>query len=120
MVQRIIPEFLAFLLGSGTESRFNASMKLIRLTACFLVFCLSSLQGSPLDPKGDAKITKNEAEHIALKRFPGARVTSAKLETVQGKLVWSLQIAEEGAKTARQVAVNAVTGRIAPPAEEKP
>ncbi len=95
-------------------------MKLISFAVCSLVLCLAPIQASPLDPKGNAKITKNEAEHIALKRFPGARVTSAKLETVQGKLVWSLQILDEGAKSARAVAVDAMTGRIAPPAGEKP
>ncbi len=95
-------------------------MKLISFAVCSLVLCLAPIQASPLNPKGNAKITKNEAEHIALKRFPGARVTSAKLETVQGRLVWSLQIAEEDARTARPVAVDALSGRIAPPAGEKP
>lgn len=88
-------------------------MKMISFAACAFLLCLSPLQGSPLHPTGKAKITKNEAEHIALKRFPGARVKSAKLETVQGKLVWSLQIVEEGAKPARHVAVDAMSGRMA-------
>ena len=95
-------------------------MKLLSFVLCSLVLGFSPLQASPHDLGGNAKITKNEAEHIALKRFPGAHVTSAKLETVQGKLVWSLQIADEGARTVQQVAVDAVTGRIVPPAGEKP
>lgn len=92
-------------------------MKLISLAAFSFVLCLSPIQASPHNPNGKAKITKNEAEHIALKRFPGARVTSAKLETVEGKLVWSLRIVKDGAKPARQVAVDAMTGRMV---EKKP
>ena len=88
-------------------------MKLISLVACAFILSLSLLlQASPLDPKGNAKITKNEAEHIALKRFPGARVTAAKLETVQGKLVWSLQITKNDSKPSKEVEVDAMTGGI--------
>lgn len=88
-------------------------MKLISLTALSCFLCLSWLAASPLDPEGPAKITKNEAEHIALKRFPGAHVTAAKLETVQGKLVWSVEIAGPKTQPSTAVAVDAVTGRIA-------
>ncbi|HEY5036118.1 MAG TPA: PepSY domain-containing protein [Chthoniobacterales bacterium] len=84
-------------------------MKLIRLAAFSLLLCASTLQASPLNPEGNAKITKNEAEHIALKRFPGAHVTWSKLETKEGKLVWSLELAGP----AQHVAVDAMTGRIA-------
>jgi uncharacterized membrane protein YkoI len=91
-------------------------MKLILLVACSVLLCASTLSASPRNPKGDAKITKNEAEHIALKRFPGAHVTWAKLETKEGKLVWSMQLAGP----AQHVAVDAMTGRIAVINEKKP
>ena len=95
-------------------------MKLTFLAACVLLLVSSPLSANSPDSKGKAKITKNEAEHLALKRFPGARVTSARLDTVQGKLVWSLQLVEESAKPPRQVAIDAMTGRISSPAGEKP
>ncbi len=87
-------------------------MKLISLLVLLLALCLSPLQASPLNPKGDAKITKNEAEHIALKHHEGARVTAAKLEKVEGKLVWSIEILGLKAKQATQVTVDAMSGRI--------
>lgn len=87
-------------------------MKLFSLIVflSFLVFAPLRAE-SPLNPKGDAKITKNEAEHIALRQYPGARVTEGKLETVHGKLVWSLQLATTSEGT-KPVAVDAMTGRI--------
>ncbi len=91
-------------------------MKLIRFAAFSVLLCSSTLQASPLDPKGGAKITKNEAEHIALKRFPGAHVTWSKLETEDGKLVWSLELAGP----AQHVAVDAMTGHIAIADSKKP
>ena len=87
-------------------------MKLISLTALSLLLCLSFLSASPLDTKNGAKITKNEAEHIALKNYPGARVTAARLEKAAGGLVWLIEIASPKTKTAVAVTVDAVSGRI--------
>ncbi len=95
-------------------------MKLISLAVCGFFLCCATLQASPLDPPGHAKITKNEAEHIALKRFPGGQVTAAKLEKVEGKLVWSLEIAPAKAEAVQHIEVDAMTGRIAGGAKEKP
>ena len=89
-------------------------MKMLSLTALSLLLGLSLLSASPLDPKGDAKITKNEAEHIALRHYPRARVTAATLEKVKGKLVWSIEIAKPKSKPVVKVAVDAMSGRIVP------
>ncbi len=93
-------------------------MKLISLAALSLLLSLSLLGASPRHPKG-AKITKNEAEHIALKHYPGARVTAAKLETVRGILVWSIEIAPSNAQPV-VVAVDARTGRVEPGKNKTP
>ena len=85
-------------------------MKLISLSALSLFLTVSLLVAGP-HHRRDAKITKNEAEHIALKHFPGARVTAAKLETARGILVWSIVIAPGNAQRVA-VAVDARTGRV--------
>lgn len=85
-------------------------MKRFCLVIFFLFLGGSSLCASPLDPQGNAKITRNEAQHIALKRHKGARVTAAKLETIEGKLIWSIDLAQ-GEHPAR-VTVDAMSGRI--------
>ena len=87
-------------------------MKLLFLAALSLLLCFSPLFASPLDPEGDAKITKNEAEHIALKRYPSSRVTAAKLEKVAGRLVWLIEIAPPQSKPVVAVTVDAMSGRI--------
>ncbi|MGH7939183.1 MAG: PepSY domain-containing protein [Chthoniobacterales bacterium] len=78
------------------------------------------LQASPLNPPSHAKITRNEAEHIALKKFPGAHVTSAKLQKMQGNLVWMIDIAIQKNESSTRVEVDAMTGRVLSAANKKP
>jgi uncharacterized membrane protein YkoI len=88
-------------------------MKFFSLSALCLLVGVSIICANPQDKDGGAKITKNEAEHIALKQHPGARVTAAKLETVQKVKVWSIEITE--GEERQTVLVNAMSGRIVPP-----
>lgn len=87
-------------------------MKLISFAALWLVVSLALLQANPLHPPAGAKITRNEAQHIALKRFPGGHVKAVKLEKAKGKLIWSMAIAKPKSQTLTEVAVDAMTGRI--------
>lgn len=87
-------------------------MKFFSLSALSLLLGLSMVCASPLEKEHGTKITKNEAEHIALKHHEGARVTAAKLETIAGRKVWSLEIAQGKHRT--MVAVDATSGRILP------
>lgn len=87
-------------------------MKFFSLTALSLLLGLSMVGASPLEKEHGIKITKNEAEHIALKHHEDARVTAAKLETVAGKKVWSIEIAQ--GKHLTMVEVDAMSGRILP------
>lgn len=88
-------------------------MKFFSLSALCLLVGVSMVWASPLETKSGAKITKNEAEHIALKQHPGARVTAAKLETVQKVKIWSIEIAQ--GEQRQMVLVDAMSGRIIPP-----
>ena len=87
-------------------------MRLFTILASSLVVGLSLLQASPEEPKDGAKITRNEAEHIALRDHAGARVTAAKLETVQGKMVWLVDVAEPKTQHVMHVSVDAMSGHI--------
>jgi uncharacterized membrane protein YkoI len=77
-----------------------------------LLLSASLLQANPRDAKSGAKITKNEAEHIALKDHPGARVTAARLEKTGGKLVWLVDVSEPTAIQLIHITVDAMSGRI--------
>ncbi|HEY1770807.1 MAG TPA: PepSY domain-containing protein [Chthoniobacterales bacterium] len=94
-------------------------MKLIRLACLSVLISCATLAASPANPPADAKITKNEAEHIALKQFPHAHVTWSKLEKVSGQMVWSLEIAQPNGKNER-VTVDAMSGRVISPAGKQP
>ena len=116
--ERFSDRLPAVLLEKSSAQSVPEGMKIFFLSILSIFLGLSLLAASPQNPKGDAKITKNEAEHIALRQHHGARVTAAKLETVEGKLVWSIEVAQGENRT--MVAVDAMTGRIVPPKDDRP
>ncbi len=85
-------------------------MKAFSLFVLSLFLGLSLAGASPLEKKFGTKITKNEAEHIALRPHKGARVVGATLETVGGTKVWAIEIAQ--GKRLTMVKVNATSGRV--------
>jgi uncharacterized membrane protein YkoI len=93
-------------------------MKFLSFTALSLVLALSSLTAAP-SAKEAAKITRNEAQHIALKSHRGARVTAATMETVGGKLVWAIEITGPKAQHITHVNVDAMSGQILSQKREK-
>ena len=58
----------------------------------------------------EAKITKEQAQAVALKRAPG-NVESAELERERKRLVWSFDI-RNSKGTITEVQVSAITGRV--------
>ncbi|MGH8094677.1 MAG: PepSY domain-containing protein [Chthoniobacterales bacterium] len=100
------------LLASSRKKSLHLDMKLLSLVAFSFVGSLALLQANPADSKGGAKITMNEAEHIALRDHARARVTSAKLESVHGKMVWSVDVAGPKAGHLVHVSVDAMSGQI--------
>jgi len=61
----------------------------------------------------EAKVTKSQAEKIALTKIRGGIVKSAELEKEHGLLIWSFDIAKPGTKNITEIQVDAKTGRIA-------
>lgn len=90
-------------------------MKHICLFLLLSLFQTAILQAEPATPK--TKITRDEAQHIALKQMPDASVKSARLEQKTGKAIWAVAIAKHGAKSATDIYVDASTGRILSAAE---
>ncbi len=54
-----------------------------------------------------AKITKAEAEHIALAKVPHGSIKSAEIENEKGHLVWSFDIAQTGSRDITEILVDA-------------
>jgi hypothetical protein len=67
-----------------------------------------------------SKITKARAERIALTKVPGGSIRSAELETAQGLRFWSVYIAKPGSKNAKEIRVDATSGRILAVQTERP
>ena len=77
-------------------------------------------QPSEAELMKQAKITKAEAEQIALAKVPRGIVTSAEIEKEKGHLVWSFDIARPGTHDITEVLVDAKTGRIISTQTESP
>jgi hypothetical protein len=74
----------------------------------------SSVLGAPSEAEllRQAKISKTQAEKIALEKVPNGKIESAEIENEHNALVWSFDIANPGTKNITEVLVNAKTGKI--------
>jgi uncharacterized membrane protein YkoI len=63
-------------------------------------------------PASKAKISKAEAEKIALSRVPGGTVTKGDIEEQLGRLVWSFDIVGSSTPPHTKVTVDAMTGTV--------
>lgn len=62
------------------------------------------------EKKEHVKITKAEAEKIALKAVPGGKVTEAELEHEHGMFIWSLDV--KSGKTNKEVWISPRSGKV--------
>jgi uncharacterized membrane protein YkoI len=60
----------------------------------------------------DAKISKADAQKIALAKVPNGAIKESELEKEKGKLIWSFDVATPGTKNITEVNVDAITGEI--------
>ncbi len=59
-----------------------------------------------------AKLSKEQAEKIAMTKVPGGKIKEGELEMEGGVLLWSFDVATEGSKNITEVNINAVTGKV--------
>jgi uncharacterized membrane protein YkoI len=67
-----------------------------------------------------AKITKTEAERVALAKVLHGIVKSAEIEKEKGRIVWSFDIARPGSGDITEILVDAKTGKIISTQTESP
>ena len=70
--------------------------------------------------ESQAKISKTEAEKIALGKVPGGTIKEGELEKEKGKLIWSFDIATPGTPDIKEVQVDAVSGEVVSVETETP
>jgi uncharacterized membrane protein YkoI len=70
--------------------------------------------------EAQAKITRAQAEKIALDKAPGGTIKEGEIEKEKGKLIWSFDIATPGTKDITEVNVDAMTGAVVDVSKETP
>jgi hypothetical protein len=70
--------------------------------------------------EAQAKVSRSEAEKIALARVTGGTIKEGELEEERGKLVWSFEIATPGTADITEILVNAITGEVVATEKEAP
>lgn len=84
--------------------------------ACAVIAALA-LAGCATEKQ--AKVSKADAEKIALAQAPTGTIKEAELEKEHGKLIWSFDVAVPGAKDITEVNVDATTGELVSVEHEK-
>jgi hypothetical protein len=92
-------------------STLTLALLAVGLTACCCTKCKHK-EGSAANLAAQAKITKAEAEKIALDKVAGGTIKESGLEKEKGKLLWSFDIATPGTKDITEVQVDAMTGQV--------
>jgi uncharacterized membrane protein YkoI len=102
-----------------------SSVVTIGLLAGGLTACMTEKEegkeggkGTQAQLEAQAKITKAEAQRIALDKVPGGTIKEAGIEKEKGKLIWSFDIATPGTKDITEVNVDAMTGVVVDIAKE--
>ncbi len=60
------------------------------------------------------KITKNEAEHLVLQKFPGAKIKKCVLMQDKGRGIWMLDVIKAGSRETSKIQVDGLSGKILP------
>ena len=67
-----------------------------------------------------AKVSRPEAERIALAKVPGGTIKEGGIEKEHGKVIWSFDIITPGTKDITEVAVDSMTGEVIAVDKESP
>jgi hypothetical protein len=83
--------------------------KSLAIAATLAALCLTTMNVVAGDK---ARIDRAAAEKTALARVPGGEIKEGELETENGKLVWSIEIARKTSADITEVQVDAMTGEV--------
>ena len=94
-------------------------MKNSLIPTLLLICTLASASISHAGPREDqriqqGKITKNEAQHLVLKKYPGATIRKCVLQKSGEHSVWMVELITPGGKNITRVQVDGMSGQITP------
>lgn len=91
------------------------------ITAAFLGITISMSAAQSAKHSGrPARITQKQAEQIALSKVPGGKIRSSELTGAGRQRFWAVFVVRPNSKNAREVDVDARTGKILKVQTEKP
>src|SRR5258708_38969676 len=96
------------------------------LAASLLVGCVSekcehhNKQAKQAKLMGEAKVSKEDAQKIALAKVPNGTIKEGELEKEHGKLIWSFDVTTPDTKDITEVNVDAITGAVVSTEKETP
>jgi uncharacterized membrane protein YkoI len=94
----------------------NKLLQLITLAVAVSSLAISSAPAqtkkAEANQSAQAKISKADAERLALQRNPGATVVNTTEATVNGHQVWALSVVTTGGNVTRKVYVDQETGKL--------
>ncbi len=93
----------------------NARIILLGVASALVLGGVASAQAAePTEASllAQTRVSKADAEKIALAKVPSGTVKSAELEQEHGALVWSFDIATPKSRNIHEILVNAKTGKI--------
>ena len=77
-------------------------------------------KGKEADLQAQAKVSRAEAEKIALAKVPSGTIKEGEIEKEKGKIIWSFDIATPGTADITEVNVDAISGEIVSIEKESP
>jgi uncharacterized membrane protein YkoI len=82
--------------------------------------CASERHESQAQLRAEAKVSKADAEKVALAQAPNGTIKEGELEREKGKLIWSFDIATPDTKDITEVNVDAISGQVVSVEKEAP
>lgn len=70
--------------------------------------------------QAQAKVSRTEAEKIALAKVPNGTIKEGEIEKEKGRLIWSFDIATPGTADISEVHVDALSGEVVAMEKESP
>ena len=92
----------------------------LTLGVIFAAVATFAAEQSQAELMKQSKITKAQAEQIALAKVSRGIVKSTEIENEKGHLVWSFDIAKPGTRDITEILVDAKTGKIISTQTESP
>jgi Peptidase propeptide and YPEB domain len=108
---------------SGFETVKTKTILCAVLTGALLVGGLvgcATEKDSQAKLQAQAKISRSEAEKIALAKVPNGTIKEGEIENEKGKLIWSFDIATPGTADISEVQVDAMSGEVVAIEKESP